>query len=80
VGGWFTARWQFSFDHYRDPDNDGFRAMRVFNDDCLARVSLAAASHYATQQRMRRSLAMISTGVGGSRRMGERLTERWESI
>jgi quercetin 2,3-dioxygenase len=35
-GGWFTARWHFSFDHYRDPDNDGFGAMRVFNDDRLA--------------------------------------------
>jgi hypothetical protein len=35
-GGWFTARWHFSFDHYRDPANDGFGAMRVFNDDRLA--------------------------------------------
>jgi redox-sensitive bicupin YhaK (pirin superfamily) len=34
-GGWFTARWHFSFDHYRDPDNDDFGAMRVFNDDRL---------------------------------------------
>jgi quercetin 2,3-dioxygenase len=34
-GGWFSARWHFSFDHYRDPDNDGFGAMRVFNDDRL---------------------------------------------
>ncbi len=34
-GGWFTARWHFSFDHYRDPSNDGFGAMRVFNDDRL---------------------------------------------
>jgi redox-sensitive bicupin YhaK (pirin superfamily) len=34
-GGWFTARWHFSFDHYRDPENDGFGAMRVFNDDRL---------------------------------------------
>ncbi len=34
-GGWFAARWHFSFDHYRDPDNDGFGAMRVFNDDRL---------------------------------------------
>jgi redox-sensitive bicupin YhaK (pirin superfamily) len=28
-GGWFSARWHFSFDHYRDPANDGFGAMRV---------------------------------------------------
>jgi len=34
-GGWFRARWHFSFDDYRDPDNDGFGAMRVFNDDRL---------------------------------------------
>ena len=34
-GGWFHARWHFSFDRYRDPDNDGFGAMRVFNDDRL---------------------------------------------
>jgi len=34
-GGWFKARWHFSFDTYRDPDNDSFGAMRVFNDDRL---------------------------------------------
>jgi hypothetical protein len=34
-GEWFLARWHFSFDRYRDPDNDGFGAMRVFNDDRL---------------------------------------------
>lgn len=34
-GGWFRARWHFSFDDYRDPDYDGFGAMRVFNDDRL---------------------------------------------
>jgi quercetin 2,3-dioxygenase len=34
-GGWFRARWHFSFDRYRDPANDGFGAMRVFNDDRL---------------------------------------------
>ena len=34
-GGWFRARWHFSFDTYRDPDNDSFGAMRVFNDDHL---------------------------------------------
>jgi quercetin 2,3-dioxygenase len=34
-GGWFHARWHFSFDQYRDPANDGFGAMRVFNDDRL---------------------------------------------
>ena len=34
-GGWFTARWHFSFDQYRDPDNMGWGNMRVFNDDRL---------------------------------------------
>ncbi len=34
-GGWFRARWHFSFDDYRDPDYDSFGAMRVFNDDRL---------------------------------------------
>jgi redox-sensitive bicupin YhaK (pirin superfamily) len=32
-GGWFDARWHFSFDRYRDPENDGVGALRVFNDD-----------------------------------------------
>jgi redox-sensitive bicupin YhaK (pirin superfamily) len=34
-GGWFHARWHFSFDRYSDPENDSFGAMRVFNDDRL---------------------------------------------
>jgi quercetin 2,3-dioxygenase len=34
-GGWFQARWHFSFDRYRDPDQMGFGNMRVFNDDRL---------------------------------------------
>jgi redox-sensitive bicupin YhaK (pirin superfamily) len=34
-GGWFTARWHFSFDRYRDPDNMSWGNMRVFNDDRL---------------------------------------------
>lgn len=34
-GGWFSARWHFSFDRYRDPDNMGVGALRVFNDDRL---------------------------------------------
>ena len=34
-GGWFDARWHFSFDRYRDPDNDGVGALRVFNDDTI---------------------------------------------
>jgi quercetin 2,3-dioxygenase len=34
-GGWFTARWHFSFDRYHDPDNMGWGPLRVFNDDRL---------------------------------------------
>ena len=32
-GGWFDARWHFSFDRYRDPAQLGVGALRVFNDD-----------------------------------------------
>jgi quercetin 2,3-dioxygenase len=32
-GGWFHARWHFSFDRYHDPDQMGVGALRVFNDD-----------------------------------------------
>jgi quercetin 2,3-dioxygenase len=34
-GGWFHARWHFSFDRYRDPEQMGLGALRVFNDDRL---------------------------------------------
>jgi redox-sensitive bicupin YhaK (pirin superfamily) len=34
-GGWFRARWHFSFDEYRDPDWVQFGSLRVFNDDRL---------------------------------------------
>ena len=34
-GGWFRARWHYSFDTYRDPEYMGFGTMRVFNDDRL---------------------------------------------
>jgi quercetin 2,3-dioxygenase len=34
-GGWFSARWHFSFGDYRDPAQAGFGPLRVFNDDRL---------------------------------------------
>ena len=34
-GGWFRARWHFSFDRYYDPDNMGIGRLRVFNHDTL---------------------------------------------
>ena len=34
-GGWFRARWHYSFDSYRDPDYVSFGSLRVFNDDRL---------------------------------------------
>jgi redox-sensitive bicupin YhaK (pirin superfamily) len=32
-GGWFDARWHFSFDRYSDPEQMGVGPLRVFNDD-----------------------------------------------
>ena len=32
-GGWFDARWHFSFGGYVDPDRMGVGPLRVFNDD-----------------------------------------------
>jgi redox-sensitive bicupin YhaK (pirin superfamily) len=34
-GGWFQARWHFSFARYRDPEHMGIGPLRVFNDDRL---------------------------------------------
>jgi len=34
-GGWFSARWHFSFAGYRDPAQMGVGPLRVFNDDRL---------------------------------------------
>jgi redox-sensitive bicupin YhaK (pirin superfamily) len=34
-GGWFRARWHFSFDQYYDPQNMGIGQLRVFNHDTL---------------------------------------------
>ena len=34
-GGWFRARWHYSFDSYHDPDHVSFGTLRVFNDDRL---------------------------------------------
>jgi redox-sensitive bicupin YhaK (pirin superfamily) len=34
-GGWFHARWHFSFDEYRDPRHMGIGTLRVFNHDTL---------------------------------------------
>jgi redox-sensitive bicupin YhaK (pirin superfamily) len=35
-GGWFVARWHFSFDRYRDQRQMGVGPLRVFNHDRLA--------------------------------------------
>lgn len=34
-GGWFHARWHFSFDQYYDPQNMHIGLLRVFNHDTL---------------------------------------------
>jgi redox-sensitive bicupin YhaK (pirin superfamily) len=39
-GGWFSARWHFSFDRYHDPDNMGWGPLRVFNDDRLVPAAI----------------------------------------
>jgi quercetin 2,3-dioxygenase len=33
--GWLETRWHFSFDHYYDPANTHWGALRVFNDDVI---------------------------------------------
>jgi redox-sensitive bicupin YhaK (pirin superfamily) len=33
---WLKTYWHFSFDHYHDPANMNFGALRVFNDDVVA--------------------------------------------
>ena len=35
-GGWFVARWHFSFDRYRDSRQMGVGPLRVFNHDRIA--------------------------------------------
>lgn len=35
-GGWFEARWHFSFGGYHDPEQMGIGPLRVFNDDRLS--------------------------------------------
>ena len=34
-GGWYRARWHFSFSQYYDPENMGIGTLRVFNHDTL---------------------------------------------
>jgi redox-sensitive bicupin YhaK (pirin superfamily) len=34
-GGWFRARWHFSFDEYHAPEHMGIGTLRVFNHDTL---------------------------------------------
>ncbi len=36
---WLDSKWHFSFDHYYDPANVSFGALRVFNDDRVAPAS-----------------------------------------
>lgn len=35
-GGWFDARWHFSFGGWHDPERMGVGPLRVFNDDVVA--------------------------------------------
>jgi redox-sensitive bicupin YhaK (pirin superfamily) len=36
---WLSTYWHFSFDHYYDPENISFGALRVFNDDIVQPAS-----------------------------------------
>ncbi len=45
--GWLRASWLFSFDDYYDPDNQGFGALRAFNDDTVAPGSGFSMHHHA---------------------------------
>ncbi|HLG13330.1 MAG TPA: pirin family protein [Blastocatellia bacterium] len=36
---WLSTHWHFSFDHYYDPANVNFGALRVFNDDVIQPAS-----------------------------------------
>ncbi len=42
--GWLDTRWHFSFDHYYDPLNLNWGALRVFNDDVI-RAGQGFGSH-----------------------------------
>ncbi len=51
-GGWFRARWHFSFDRYRDPRQIGIGPLRVFNDDRLVpgavqRMTLGSGAYHS---------------------------------
>ena len=41
TGGWFDARWHFSFGGWHDPDRMGVGPLRVFNDD-----EIVAGAHW----------------------------------
>lgn len=58
-GGWFQARWHFSFAHYHDPDQMGVGALRVFNDDRI----IAGAEWPMHPHRDIESLTYVVEGV-----------------
>jgi redox-sensitive bicupin YhaK (pirin superfamily) len=58
-GGWFNARWHFSFDHYQDPEQQGIGALVVFNDD-----SIVAGAEWPMHPH--RDIESLTYVVGGS--------------
>jgi quercetin 2,3-dioxygenase len=45
-GGWFRARWHFSFSQYYDPENMGIGTLRVFNHDTLTPGAIWPMHHH----------------------------------
>src|SRR5947209_15298672 len=66
-GGWFRARWHFSFDEYNDPANMGIGTLRVFNHQYNSRagrqkdLALSAGTNVPAPEQA------LTTGAGAHR-------------
>jgi hypothetical protein len=72
-GGWFQARWHFTFDRYYDPEQMGVGPLRVFNDGRLEpgaaqvmRFSSRGALHSGRADPHRRAPAVPARGRVGA--------------
>ena len=73
-GGWFDARWHFSFDQYRDPAQMGIGPLRVFNDD-----RLVAGADWPMHPHADVEGLVIAILLGMAIRTAWRPSERWRS-
>src|SRR3989337_2634471 len=73
-GGWFAANWHFSFDEYHDPENMGWGALRVFNDDRLANDGVRPAG---SVQRMTLGSGAYHSEQNGSQTEPIRFIQMW---